>query len=110
LIWRIIAISLAALVLGAHFLRDGNILLTVVFALSPLLLLIKQRWVLWVLQAIAYVGAVLWLQTAIQILNQRLLLGEPWLRMVIILGVVAAFSVFAGVLMNGKVMQDKYSR
>ena len=96
------------LLLGAHFLRAGNVLLTVGCALVPLLLVIKARWSVNLVQLLTYIGAAIWVYTTIRICHRRLILGMPWGRAAIILGTVTLFTVFAGLLLNSAVVKEKY--
>jgi asparagine N-glycosylation enzyme membrane subunit Stt3 len=109
MVLRLVPLIVAALLLGAHFLRDGNLGLMVVSVLVPLLLLIKRRWSLIVVQLLAYVGTVIWIQTTIMIVQERLAQGMSWVRVVIILGVVALLTAWAGWLLNSAVVKEKYS-
>jgi hypothetical protein len=108
MVWRIVPFIFAALLLGAHFLRDGQLAAMVLCLLAPLLLLLKQRWSLIVLQALAYTGAGIWLVTTLDILQQRLKLGLPWVRLVIILGAVTLFTLWAGLLLNSTKVKENY--
>ncbi len=108
MILRIIPLIIASLLLAAHFLRDGNLGLVAVCLLLPLLLVVKKRWSLIILQLFTYVGAAIWVSTAIGIAQRRILQGVPWSRMAIILGVVALFTVFAGLVLNSTVVKEKY--
>jgi hypothetical protein len=56
MILRSIMIITASLMLGAHFYRDSHLVLTMVSILAPFILLIKRRWSLIALQALAYIG------------------------------------------------------
>lgn len=105
---RIIPLIISALLLAAHFLRQGNLAL-VGLCLGVLgLLWVKKRWSLLVLQLFAYGAAVIWTSTAMAIVQERLALGEPWERVAVILGTVALFSVLAGLLLNTPVVKEKY--
>ena len=97
---RSIPAIISFLLLGAHFLRNGNLLLTAVCLLLPGILLIQRQWSLQVLQLLLYIGAVVWVNTAIRIMRLRMNLGQPWGRMAVILGVVAGFTVVSGVLLH----------
>ncbi len=108
MIVRILPIIVSFLLLGAHFLRAGNLPLMAGCLLIPLLLLVKTRWSVIVLQIFAYIGAVIWVDTTIAIYHQRIILGTPWERAVIILGGVALFTVFSGLLLNSQVVKEKY--
>ena len=107
---RIIPLIVSALLLAAHFLRQGNIWLVGLCLLILALLWIKKRWSLIVLQLFAYLGGLIWINTASTIIQQRLYLGEPWVRVAIILGVVASFSVLAGLLLNTAAVKERFPR
>ena len=81
----------------------------VLTALAPLLLLVKKRTVLLILQCLAYVGVMVWIHTLYVLLRVRMMLGEPWLRMVLILSSVALFTFFAGYLLNSDKLKQRYS-
>ncbi|GIK38765.1 MAG: hypothetical protein BroJett011_25980 [Chloroflexota bacterium] len=106
---RIIPLIVSAFLLGAHFLRQGNLWLVGLCLLALGLLWVKKRWSLIVLQFLAYLGALIWASTAISIVQQRLALGEPWLRVAIILGAVVLLSVLAGLLLNTPAVKERYS-
>ena len=100
--------SLASLLLGAHFLRGGNLLPVLICIAAPFLLLHRKRWVLIALQAFAYFAAAIWIYTAIDLVNKRLLAGEPFRGVIIILGSVTLFTAAAGLLMNLRGMKDRF--
>src|SRR3974390_258905 len=93
---RISVYVFAALLIAAHFLRDGNLLGVAICLAAPLLFLARRRWSLLSLEGLAYVAAIIWIWTAWQIAMERLAFGQPWLRASLILGVVAAVSALAG--------------
>ncbi len=105
---RTIMIIIASLMLGAHFLRDSNLLLTLVYIIAPFILLIKERWSLIALQALMYIGGGVWISTIIVIAQRRILSGELWSRMAYILGAVALFTIVAGLLLNSLKVKEKY--
>jgi hypothetical protein len=107
-ILRLIPLIIASLLLAAHFLRGGNIGLMVVSVLVPLLLLIGKRWSLMVVQLSAYAAAVVWVYTAIHLVQERMISARPWSGAVIILSSVALFSVFAGLLLNSRKVKERY--
>ncbi len=105
---RTIMIIIASLMLGAHFMRDSHLLLTLVCILTPFILLIKERWSLIVLQALMYIGGCVWISTLIGIAQRRILSGEPWSRMAYILGAIALFTILSGLLLNSPKVKEKY--
>ncbi|MBM4325799.1 MAG: hypothetical protein FJ118_01435 [Deltaproteobacteria bacterium] len=108
MVLRIIPLLIASLLLAAHFLRHGDIGFMAVCLLVPLILLIKKRWSLILVQLSAYAGAAVWVYTALQIIRERMMFGRPWGVAVVILGAVALFTIFAGLLLNSRNMKDRY--
>jgi len=108
MILRLIPLLIASLLLAAHFLRGGGFGLMLVSVLAPLLLLIRKRWSLILVQFSAYGAALVWVYTAIHLVQERMISGRPWTGAVIILGSVALFSFFAGLLLNSPAVKEKY--
>ncbi len=106
---RLLPFILTSILVGAHFLRGGYLMLSLVSIAIPLILLIKKPWILILAQLYAFFGAGIWLSTLIEIAKARMLMGEDWMRMAIILGVVSGFSVWSGVLLNSAKVKEKYS-
>jgi len=105
---RITPIIFAFLLLGAHFLRGGNTVLIVVSVVAPCLLLVKKRWILLLLQWLAYCGALVWIHTTLVLVRQRLATDAPWGRMLLILSGVTLFTLWAGYLLNSDVVKRRY--
>jgi len=101
---------LGALLTGAHFLRAGNVTLVVVSVMAPLVFMHRRRWILIVLQAMAYGASVNWIVTAFQIVQIRRLEGRAWTAAIIILGVVAILTAVAGLLLNSASIRKRYPR
>jgi len=99
---------IAALLLGAHFLRTGNSAMVALCLAAPLLFLVRRRWSLILLQILAYGAAVTWIAVAIQLVNLRQQTGQPWAFAAVILGSVALFTVAAGLLLNSRAIKDRY--
>lgn len=105
---RLIPITLASLVLGAHFLRDGTVALVLLCVLLPFLLLIRRRWVLHLLQGYSLIAALVWAQTTYALGQSRMAEGEAWLRMLLILGGVTLFTLWAGYLLRSPRVRARY--
>ncbi len=108
MILRVLFIILSAILLAAHFLRGGNLLLTVVCLLLPALFFVRRPWTLWLLQGAAYLGAVVWMVTLLQLVIERIALGRSFGVAVAILGTVMMFTIVSGVLLNSDVMVERY--
>jgi hypothetical protein len=105
---RLIPLILSALLLAAHFLRSFDIIPMLFCILAPFLLLIKKRWVLYILQSLTVVSALVWMYTLYGIIQERTFEGRSWTASAIILGVVAAFTLFSGWLLNSPKVKDNY--
>ncbi len=100
----------AALLLAAHFLREGSLGLVALCFLTPLLLMIRRRWSLIVLQLLTYGAAAIWINTTIHLVYERIQLGRAWGGVVVILRTVALFTILTGLLLNSSVIREEYSR
>ena len=105
---RISLFVVAALLLGAHFLRAANLALVVLCLAAPLLFFYRKRWTLIVLQFLAYCAAGTWIAVAIQLVQLRQQSGQPWTIAAIILGSVALFTLLAGLLLNSRAIRERY--
>ncbi len=80
---------LSLLVLGAHFLRGGQLVLVVLTLVLVGLLSVRRPWAARAAQVALLLGACEWVRTTAALLGRRMQEGEPWVRMVVILGAVA---------------------
>lgn len=90
--WRLIPVFVSAALLAAHFSRAGSPTLALLSLAFPLLLLIREAWAARLVQLALVLGGLEWLRTARGFVQQRMALGEPWTRLMVILGVVALFT------------------
>lgn len=97
---RLLPTVLSALLLGAHFLRSGNLALVAACIAFPLVLLARRAWALRAAQAFLAFAAGTWVWTAFTIAERRIEAGQPWARMAVILGVVALLAVIAALLLQ----------
>ena len=108
MILRISLYVTAALLLGAHFFRAGNLLMVALCLAAPLLFLYRRRWSLIGLQVLAYSAAAVWIRVALQLMQVRQQSGQAWTAAVIILGSVALLTIAAGLLLNSRAIRDRY--
>ncbi|QQX82026.1 hypothetical protein JK628_09555 [Shewanella sp. KX20019] len=107
--WRILFISLAYLLLGAHFLRFGQNEACIAYALAPALLFIRSTWMTRLLQLALIVSAFLvWGVSGFEYVQTRILAEAPWYRLSIIMSSVVMFTLFAAWCGNGII--DKRSQ
>ena len=99
---------LGCVVLAAHFLRQFDLLLSGLCLLLPFLLLVRRAWVARLMQAAMLFAAVAWLGTLVRIVGERQAAGQPWVRLVVILGGVAAVSLAGGFLFETGRLRRRY--
>lgn len=93
--------TFSLLVLGAHFLRDGNLLTTLgLAACAGMLLFVRERWVARLTQVLLALGAAVWVVTLFETYQARVAAGGDPRRLVAILATVAAIDVLAAVLLG----------
>jgi hypothetical protein len=108
MIIRLIPLIIAFLLLGGHFLRSGHMIFAGMSILSPLLLFIKQRWILLFVQWLTWSGAIVWIYTTFSLVQQRRVAGVPWVRMLLILSGVTVFTLYAGYLLGSDTVKRRY--
>jgi len=101
-------VVLSLLVMGAHFLRAGQVLPLVAVPVMLVLLAVRKPWAARVVQAGLLLGAVEWIRTLVQLANARAAAGEPATRMVVILGVVVAVTALSALLFQTKTLRRMY--
>ena len=103
-----IPIVLSLLVLGAHFLRYGNSIGVVAALLLIALLFVRRTWVARLMQVVLVIGALEWLRTMYEIAQIRALHGQPYGRMLVILGIVAAVALCSALLFQSATLKTIY--
>lgn len=95
IVLQIMLVLFSYLLLAAHFLRAGAILMMLLSFALLALLFVRQPWAARVLQSWLLLGAIVWILTAIMTAVERAGRGRPALRMLLIMGAVAAVTVLA---------------
>lgn len=101
---------LASLLLAAHFLRFFVVPLVLGSAALPLLLLVRRTWAVRVVQVALVLGAMLWALTTNQLVHDRLLMGQPFVRLSAILGGVSLFTLLAALLLEAPTLKQALRR
>ena len=103
-----IPIVLSLVVLGAHFLRYGNSIGVVAALILIALLFVRRSWVARLMQVVLVLGALEWLRTMYEIAQIRALHGQPYGRMLVILGIVAAVALCSALLFQSPKLKKIY--
>jgi len=94
---KYVPLAVSAILIAAHFLRSGNILVTIVCLAAPLLLLVRTPAVRIAVQIMLVIAAAEWVRTAFVIAQERAASGAPVTRMFVILGSVALFTLLSAI-------------
>lgn len=77
---------------------------------APLLFLYRRRWILIMLQVMAYGASAIWIVAMLRIIEQRQLAGRTWTAAALILAGVALLTLLAGLLLNSRSFRERYPR
>lgn len=102
--------ALALGLLGAHFYRAAAWPLVGLCVVLIVLLAWPRAWVARLVQVALVLGAFEWLWTALWLVQQRLALGQPWLRLALILGAVAVFTAASALVFRSAALRTRYGR
>ena len=106
LIYVPVVLSLA--VLGAHFMRYGNSVGVVGALVLIALLVVHRPWVARLMQFVLILGALEWVHTIYELAQVRAAQGQPFTRMTVILGVVAAVTLLSALLFQTLALKKIY--
>lgn len=95
-ILRGVLAALCALILGAHCLRSGALVLLVCSICLVPVAFIPRSWARMTVRVALSLGALEWLRTLLVLRAERLAQGAPYLRMTVILVAVGVLTAFAG--------------
>ena len=100
--------GVAAVVLAAHFLFHGNLLL-VLLALALIgLMSVKRPWAARVVQAGLLLGSAEWVRTVLVRISERRALGQPYGRFALILGLVAVITAASAFLFSTRTLRRRF--
>ena len=96
---------LALLLLAAHLVHAGLMPLAVLAILLVGLLAVPRPWALRTLQVVLAVAVIEWILTTVGLAQLRLRLGEPYIRLAMILGSVTLFTALAALAFQHPVLR-----
>ncbi len=100
--------GLSLALLSAHFYRDGVWPLAIVCIALVALLAWRRAWVPALLQFALGAGCVEWAWTTVVLMQQRMALGRPWGRLVLILGAVMLFTAASALALRHSRVRRHY--
>jgi hypothetical protein len=105
---QLLPVVLSLVVLGAHFLRAGNIALLAAVVVLLALLAVRRTWAARTVQVALVIGALEWCRTLFGLALERIARGEPVVRLVVILGAVAMVTVLSSLLFETATLRRLY--
>ncbi|OQX95095.1 hypothetical protein B6I21_07220 [candidate division KSB1 bacterium 4572_119] len=105
---RLLPVIFSSIMIAAHFSRAAYGVLAIVCLLLPLILFIKKRWVARAYQVLLVLGGLVWIQSLVHYAKIRSAMGESWLRLAIILGVIALFTALSALVFESKSLKERY--
>ena len=103
-----IPIVLSLLVLGAHFLRESNVVGVAVAISLVGLLFVRRAWAARVVQVALILGTVEWILTLFMMASVYAARAQPATRMIIILGSVAVITLVSAMLFQTRTLRGIY--
>lgn len=105
---RLLPVILSGVFVIAHFLRSQQ-WLAVAISLTLLgLLLVRKKWVVYVVQVGLVLASLEWLGTLMQLVQARQAMGQDWTRMAVIIGGVALFTLFSALVFCLSPLRRRY--
>jgi NAD-dependent dihydropyrimidine dehydrogenase PreA subunit len=105
---RYILPVLSSVLLAAHFSRVENDWAALVCLLFPLLLFFRKQWILKVYQLFLLAGGIVWVERTVYLVGLRQRNNMPWIRLAVILGVVALFTFFSAWMLGRRYFKERY--
>lgn len=107
-ILRLLPVVFSFLILSAHFSRQGFPILSILCLVIPFLLFIKRTWVVKLIQIFLVLGSIEWIRALFIYVNERQSISEPYIRLVIILGIIALFTGLSTLVFRNKALKGRY--
>ncbi|MCP5104304.1 MAG: 4Fe-4S binding protein [bacterium] len=101
---------LSCVFLAAHFSRGDQNWLALACLVFPFILLSKKEWVMRIFQVFLVMGGIIWIQRTLFLVRERQLENMPWVRLAVILGVVALFTLLSALVFQGKKIRVIFKR
>lgn len=99
---------IAFLLLAAHFFRSENLIVALISVLAIFLVLVRRPWAARTIQVCLVLGSAEWLRSIISLILSRTQMGEPFLRLAIILGGVTLFTALSSLVFRTSRLRDQF--
>ena len=103
-----VPVVFSLVILGAHFMRYGDSIGVFGSLVLIALLIVRRPWVVRLMQVILIFGALEWVRTLYELVQVRAAYGQPFTRMIVILGIVAAVTFCSALLFQSPELKKIY--
>jgi len=103
-----VPVVLSLVILGAHFMRYDNSIGVAGSLLLIALLIVRRPWVARTMQVVFILGALEWVRTLYELVQERAAYGQPFGRMMVILGIIAAVTFCSALLFQSPPLKKIY--
>ncbi len=101
LVLHLVPVMLSLLLLAAHFVRRGDMVVVIAILCLTGFLVIRRAWAARMIQVALLLGCLEWLRTLVELASLRIELGQPMVRLLLILGAVAALTGASALIFKG---------
>jgi peptidoglycan biosynthesis protein MviN/MurJ (putative lipid II flippase) len=108
IIFRLLPVILSFLLVAAHFSRADQTIPAIVALIFPLLLLIRKRIIIRLFQVVLILAGAEWIRAMLGYIEVRKTLGDDYIRLAVILSVVAIYTAASGLFLQNKKILDIY--
>lgn len=105
---KFMPVIICFILLTAHFSRAGILFLAILSLSLPFLLFVKKVWVVRLIQLMLVLGALEWLRVMYVYIELRMQIGEPYLKLVIILSVISLITALSALIFQTKDIKEIY--
>ena len=103
-----IPVVFSLVILGAHFMRYGDSIGVLGSLVLIALLIVRRPWVVRLMQVVLILGALEWVRTLYELVQVRAAHGQPFVRMVVILGIIVAVTFCSALLFQSLTLKRIY--
>lgn len=106
---KLLPVIVSFLLMGAHFLRGGHMFYVVLCVLFIGVLFVRRPLAARLVQAALVLATVEWIHTTFVFASVRIEQGQPYFRLVLILGGVVFFTLASTLVFFSKGLKERYS-
>ena len=106
--FRLLPVIFATILFAAHIMRFTSLYPALAVLALLATLFIRKNWIPYMWQILTGLAIIEWLRTTIMFVQMRLDVGLPYLRLLVIMGVVILFNVYVLISLRNKKLQAFY--